>query len=257
MIGGQSTKIRKKKPNLRVQKEKPNLRVQTKSKKINEIQRIDLVRLAVHDVDEGGNIAAQVQQRMQAHRRLGAAKRCPRKHRQTQIDGRGIEGIDRGIQFDGQRFAGVQRASDVDEMLRQIGINLPRARHVRVGQRVARNRGAAKAHVVQALALSTQVDLDVAKRLSEGQLREGHSKELIQAREVLDFEVALMGCHAAAKDAQRQMRHELSEHELALMHGGLRRKNAQNRQSDIRHSNRDQTEMLKSACKSSTYDDLV
>jgi CRP-like cAMP-binding protein len=47
--------------------------------------------------------------------------------------------------------------------------------------------------------------------LTVGQLREGHSKELIQAREVLDFEVALMGCHAAAKGAQRQMRHVDSE----------------------------------------------
>jgi hypothetical protein len=221
------------------------------------VQRVDLVSLAIGDVNESRDIAPQIQKRVQAYRCLGTAKRCPRKHRKTQIDGRRIEGIHGGIQFDGQWLAGVQRARNADEMLSQIGIDLPRACHVRVGQRVARNRGAAKAHVIQALALSAQIDLDIAQRLSVGQLREGHSEELIQAGEVLDFEVALMGCNAAAKSAQWQMRHQLSEHELALMHGGLGRKNAQNRESDIRRSNRDQMKMLKSAGKSLTYDVLM
>jgi hypothetical protein len=76
-------------------------------------------------------------------------------------------------------------------------------------------------------------------------LREGHGEELIQASELLDFEVALMGCNAAAKSAQWQIRHQLSEHELALMHGGLGRKNAQSRESDIRCSNRDQMKILR------------
>jgi hypothetical protein len=111
--------------------------------------------------------------------------------------------------------------------------------------------------VIQALALSAQVDFDVAKRLSVGQLGKGHGKELIQASEVLNFEVALMGCHAAAKGAQWQMRHELSENEFALMHGGSMRKRAKDHESDIRRSNRDQTEMQKSASKSLTYDDLM
>jgi hypothetical protein len=34
----------------------------------------------------------QIEQRVQLHGRLGGAKRRPREHRQTQIDGRGIEG---------------------------------------------------------------------------------------------------------------------------------------------------------------------
>ena len=139
-------------------------------------------------------------------------RRRPRKHRQTQVDGRRIEVLDRGT---------------------------------------------AKAYVVQALALGTHIDLDVAQRLSAGQLREGHSKELTQAGELLDFEVALMGCNAAAKSARWQMRHHLSEHELALMHGGLMRKTALNRESDIRCSNRDPMKMLKSASKSLTYDVLM
>jgi hypothetical protein len=194
---------------------------------------------------------------VQLDRHFGGAKRRPRKHRQTQIDGRRIEGIQGGIQFDGQRLAGVQGASNANEVLRHIGVDLPRACHVRVKQRAARNRGAAKSHVMQALALGTQIDLGIAQRLPVGQLREGHGKELIQASEVLDLEVALMVCNAAAKSAQWQMSHQLSEHELALMPGGLGRKNAQNRESEIRRSNRDQMKMLRSTSKSLTCDALM
>jgi hypothetical protein len=66
-----------------------------------------------------------------------------------------------------------------------------------------------------------------------------------------------MGGHAAAKCAQRQMRHELGKHELALVHNGQMRKRAKDPQSDIRRSNRDQTETLNSASKSLTYEVLM
>ena len=55
----------------------------------------DVAQLAVADVQEGGNIAAQVEQRMQLNGRFGRAKWSPRKHRQTQIDGTGIQRINR------------------------------------------------------------------------------------------------------------------------------------------------------------------
>ena len=63
------------------------------------VEYVDLVRLAVGDVDETGDGAAQIEQRVQFDGRLGAAKGRPRIDRQTQIDGGRIEGIDRGIQI--------------------------------------------------------------------------------------------------------------------------------------------------------------
>ena len=50
------------------------------------VQRIDLVLLAVGDVDETGNVAPQIQQGMQLDGSLDGAKRSPCKHRQTQVD---------------------------------------------------------------------------------------------------------------------------------------------------------------------------
>src|SRR5208283_2220328 len=64
-----------------------------------QIEHVDIVHFAVGDVNKAGNCTAQVEQRMQLHRRFGGAKRGPRKHRQAQIDGRGIERVNRVVEF--------------------------------------------------------------------------------------------------------------------------------------------------------------
>jgi hypothetical protein len=63
--------------------------------------------------------------------------------------------------------------------------------------------------------------------------------------------------YAAAKGTQGQMCHELRKHELALVHGGWGRWSAQNPESDIRCSNRDQTEVRYLTSKSFTYGVLI
>ena len=221
------------------------------------VEDIDLVGLAVGDVNEAGDRAAQVEQRMQFDGRFGGSKRCPRIHRQTQIDGGGVEGIDRCIEIHAKRLAGVQRARQRNQVLRQIGVDLPGACRIRIGQRIAGNRRTAKSQVVQPMRLCTQIDFDIAQRFPIGQLRECHSEELIQTREILDLVFAPMGSHASSKGGQRQIRHDLRENEFALMHGSLRRISAKNANSAPRRSNRDQKKTSIYANKSLTYDPLM
>ena len=187
---------------------------------------------------------------------LGRAKRRPGKYRQAQVDGGGVERVDRRIQVQRKGLGGVQRASHTNLVLCKVGVDLPRARGICVGQRVARNRLATKPHVVQPAGLRTQVDFDVAQGFPVSQLREGHGKELVQTREVFDLVFAAMIGHAAAKRAQWQIEHKLREHELALVHGGFGRKSAKNPKSDFRRSNRDQTQALNYSSKSLPYDVL-
>ena len=187
------------------------------------VQRIDLVGLAVGDVNEAGDIAPQVQQRMQLDGGFGGAKRSPGKHRQTQVDGGGVERVNRRLQFERERLAGVQRPGHANGMLCKVGVDLPRTRGVCVGQRVARNRLAAKPHVVHPPGLRTQVDFDVVQGLPVSQLGEGHGKELIQTGEVFDLALPSVVCHTATKCAQWHKEHELREYELALVHGGFGR----------------------------------
>jgi len=55
-----------------------------------QVEDIDVVKLAIADVQKRGDVAAKVQERVQLDGRLGRAKRGPRKHRQAQVDGGAI-----------------------------------------------------------------------------------------------------------------------------------------------------------------------
>lgn len=167
------------------------------------------------------------------------------------------EGIDRGVEFHSKRLLGVQGPRQANQVLGEVGVYLPRACGVCIGQRVARNSLAAKAHVVQPTGLGAQVHLDVAQRLSIRQLGKGHGEELIQVREVLDLVLASVLGHTTVKGAQWQVQHELRQYELALVHRSFGRKSTRNPKSDFRRSNRDQTETPNSTSKPLTYDVLM
>ena len=224
---------------------------------VQQVQGVDLVHLAVADVNECGDGAAQVQKGVQFDSRLVRAKRCPRINRQAQVYRRGIEGVDGCIQVDCHRVLGIQRARHGDQVLREVGVDLPRPSCIGIGQGVARNSLAAQAHVIQPLGLGTQIDLDVAQRLAVGQLSKGHRQELIHAGELLDLVIAAVSGHASTKSAQWQKRHELRENKLALVHCDPLRVDAKDHKSWNRSSNRDQTKIVKNQDKSLTYDDLM
>jgi len=52
-----------------------------------DVQDVDVVQFAVGNVNEGGDAAAQVQQRVKLDRRLGSAEVRPGKDREAQVDG--------------------------------------------------------------------------------------------------------------------------------------------------------------------------
>ena len=60
------------------------------------------MQLAFADMIECRNIAAQIQGCMKFDGRFGLAEVGPRENRQTQVDGRGVEGIDGLVEFDAE-----------------------------------------------------------------------------------------------------------------------------------------------------------
>src|SRR5665811_302782 len=79
-----------------------------------DVEYIDLVHLAVADVDEGWNVAAQVEQRMHLDGSFGGAEARPREDAQAQVDGRGIECVDRLFQLHRKVVAGVKCSGSLD-----------------------------------------------------------------------------------------------------------------------------------------------
>lgn len=100
------------------------------------VEDVDLVPLAVADVDEARDVASEIEQRMHPDGGLGRAKRRPRKHRQAQVDGRGVQGIDGIGQIDAKGLVGIKPAGDADQVLREVGMDAPVAHDVGVRQRV-------------------------------------------------------------------------------------------------------------------------
>ena len=135
-------------------------------------------------MDKSRDIAAQVEQRVQLDRSLGRSEMRPRKQRQAQVDGRGVERVDGVLQVDAEGLVDIQRSRDADQALGEVGVDAPVAHVVGIGQRIARHRGA-NAQVVELGALRAQAGFDVAQTLAIGQLRERHAQELIQTRERL------------------------------------------------------------------------
>lgn len=202
------------------------------------IEDVDLVHLAVADVDEGRDVATQIEQRVQFDRRFGPPKWRPRKHRQAQVDGGGIQGIDRLFQVDSERFVDIQRARHRDQALRKVCVDAPIAHRIRIGERIACDRRA-NPEVVQLRALGAQTRLDVAQALPKGQLGKRHAQKLIQARKRLHLPLARITTHDASKRVQRQMLHDLRKHQLSRIHNVLLRwVSSQGRKSSLSGSSR-------------------
>lgn len=166
------------------------------------------------------------------------AKTRPGKHRQAQVDGCGIERVDRFGERHGKSIVDIQPTRRGNEPLCEVGVQPPVAARVGVGERVARDL-AANPQMIELAALRSRAGFDVAQALAIGQLREGHAQVLIEAREALDLVLGLVARDAATKRVQRQVLHQLRENRLARVHRRPRRlPEAQGRQTGARRSSR-------------------
>jgi hypothetical protein len=171
-------------------------------------------------LDEARDVAAQIEQRVHLHRRLGGAKVRPWKQRQAQVDGGGVQSIDRVAQLQAQAFVGVKLSRLGNQPVGELRVNAPIARLVGIGQRRSPD-GLAKAQVVEFRGLSRQTDFDIAQALSVGQLRERHRSVLLSTAQRSHPIVAAITRNNPRKGAPRHEIHELREKRFADVHGRL------------------------------------
>lgn len=164
-----------------------------------------------------GDTAAQVQQSVHLHGRLGGAKRRPVEQTQAQIDGGGIQGVDGGIEIDVQRVFGVETSGTLNQAHCQRVIDAPVSLVQRIGQCRA-SRHASHPHVKQLGLIGSQADLDVAQGLAPGQLRKRHDSKQIGATERSYTSIASMTNDDAAKRFPWNVLHDLRKQRLAHVH---------------------------------------
>ena len=185
---------------------------------VQEVEHIDLVHLAVADVDKGGNGATQVEQRVHLDRCLGRTKRRPTEQTQAQIDSCRIQGVDRVGQIQPQIFVAVELAGAPNEQSRQVGPDAPISRIVGIGQGGAVN-GMTQPHRVELAGVGSQRDLDVAQTFAPSQLRKGHHAKLLRTVHAAHAGIARVAIHDARKARPRNELHHLCKQRLADIHG--------------------------------------
>ena len=101
----------------------------------------------------------------------------------------------------------------VDEMLRELVVDLPVTGLVGVGEGVAGNP-ATDAHAIELSGLGAQAGLDVTQAVPLGELGKGHAPVLIRAGERLDVPVAAVAGDAAVEHVPWEVPHDLGETRL-------------------------------------------
>ena len=85
---------------------------------------------------------------MQLDRPLGPTKLGPGKQRKAQVDGGGVQGVDRGVEVDADVVAQIELLGPLDEELSEVGVNAPVALMVGMSEVAVRDR-TVNAHVIE------------------------------------------------------------------------------------------------------------
>lgn len=145
-----------------------------------DIEHIDVLHLAIADMNKTGDRSTQIHQGMQHDRSLGAAKWQPKKQTQAQINGGYVQRVQvrahQRFEFGARGIVGLKGACHTNQMVRQIGEDFAWSDAVRIGQHVARNGLVAKARVIKVLALNTEIYFEIAQEYSGCQLRKKRAK---------------------------------------------------------------------------------
>ena len=81
------------------------------------VEDVDVLQFSFGNLNKRGDRSAQVQQGVHLDGGLPGAEARPREHRQAEVDGGGVQGVDCVVKIEAERLVGVQRARDVDEHL--------------------------------------------------------------------------------------------------------------------------------------------
>jgi len=87
------------------------------------VEEVDIVNRSIGNPDKHRDGAGEVDLRVHLDGRFGAAKVRPRKHRQAQIDSRGIDGVDHLFEVQAVGVFGIKPSRLADEHLAQGFVN--------------------------------------------------------------------------------------------------------------------------------------
>src|SRR6266404_1819927 len=188
------------------------------------VEGIDVVNSSWGNSNETRNVALHIQQRVELDRAFGSSEFCPWKQRQAEIDDGRVECVNTALEVAPPFFVCVEFLGAANQHLREVRVNSPIAFFVRIGESAPRNPRA-NSEMIAFGRSGTQTRFDVAQTLAIRQLCEGHAKELIHARKLSYFEVAVVGSYAFVKFVTRDQLHHLGKDHATQVHQPLSMEN--------------------------------
>lgn len=139
------------------------------------IKDVDVMNAPLGDADEHWNRAAQVDHRVHFDGGFGSPKIRPRKQRQAQIDGRGVQCVNHLVDLQFAVIRTVEPARFADEHLGQRREGAPIPKLVGVGQ-IGPRYLSPDAHRIK-MTRTSQAGLDIAQTLAAGTVLNVHRQD--------------------------------------------------------------------------------
>lgn len=181
------------------------------------VEDMNIVNLAMCDTDNNRDAAPQVQQCMEFDGSLALSEFGLREDRKTEIDDRGIEGVDRPIELQSEILGSVQFSGRLNQHLSEVGVDAPVAGFVGVSQSVSGDL-APNSHVIKLGFRHAQTRFDIPQTFPVGQLRKGHTEKLIPTRKTFHLVIAVVPFHTLAKLVRWYKVHQLSKNDSPDIH---------------------------------------
>jgi hypothetical protein len=163
---------------------------------------------------------SQVNLSVELNRSFGFAEMSPRKHRQTQINRGGIDGINHFVDVESVGVFAIKPPRFANQHLRECFENAPVTMFVRISE-IRSCDIASDAHRVEVRATS-QTGFNISKALSESDLSKSHSQKLISGSHTFAHPRHRILFDAALKLFPIQKIDDLRENETASVHSLLR-----------------------------------
>src|ERR1017187_7708892 len=192
------------------------------------VEEVDVMHTASGDNDDGGKVALEGQQRVQFDGGLVPAESSPRKEREAQVNGGGVQRISRRLEFKVERFIGVKRGRLLDEDVGEVGKDTPVPLFIGHRQRVA-GGGLPDAGMIELRAEGRQTGFDVAQTFAPRQLGKRQHEELFVGGQLADAEVAVVTGDTLVEFVFGQEVEELGEDGATFVH------KVKNRQPAVEH----------------------
>jgi len=189
------------------------------------VEDVDIMNTASGDNDDGGKVALESQQGVEFDGGLVPAESRPRKEREAEVNGGGVQRIGGGLEFKAKGFLGVKRGRLLNKNVGEIGEDTPVPLFIGHRQRVA-GGGLADAGVIEFRAEGRQTGFDVAQTFAPRQLGERQHEELFVGGQLADAEVAVVTGDTLVEFVFGQEVEELGEDGATFVHKVITRRNA-------------------------------